>query len=385
MTMAAIPLKDSFTSTGAKFFFHQEAMRKLRDGRGMPITTHVMLTDKCNHSCAFCSVLTRAGDSLLMRDVDKYLDTLVGLGLKSVILSGGGNPILYLDRETKQGFDDAARRIADKGLELGLITNGAAMKEYSGGRRSWRTVAPETLDLFSWVRISMSGLDHAEDEVYVPDVDPQKTTLGFSYVYHDIYDAPDEPNHGKVSTRADFMNFQDAEDTRRLEPIIYGRDRLPRLTEQIAEYVARYRPRYVRLLPNCLEPTLIPQRCAELQKMADEIDPQVVFVQNKPPRAPHACFLGYVHPVLNSDGFVYPCDSVVLNEDAVHKFANPWRVCHMSEIAGLYERPVQSLLDPQKLCPGCVFSKSNDLLELVRDGTIDTIAPEVEPIHANFI
>jgi len=380
-----VPLNTNFTSTGAKFFYHEEAMRKLANGQGQPIVSHVMLTDVCQHTCAFCSVLTREGNSLALADVEAYLDILCKRGLKAVILSGGGNPILYRDKATKRTFDDTVAMIAGKGLEIGLITNGMPMKEYPGGLTSWRNVAPETLDKFKWIRISMSGLDHTENEVFVPDIDPSKTTLGFSYVYHDIYDCPTEPNHGKVSTPEDLLRFTEHNGhfARRL-PTRPGRERLKTLTEQIGGYVDSYHPKYVRLLPNCLEPSLIPERCAELQDVANQIDPQIVFVQNKTPRAPHACFLGYVHPVLNSDGFVYPCDSVVLNEDANHKFANPWRVCHWSEVDSLYEKPVQSLLDPQKLCPGCVFSGSNDLLERVVNGE-PYPGPTEGLQHPNFV
>lgn len=382
VTDKPVALNSNFTSTGAKFFFHEEAMRKLANRQGQPIVSHVMLTDICNHTCAFCSVLTRDGHSLSLKDVDSYLEILQKRGLLAVILSGGGNPILFVDKETKRGFNAAATLIHERGLELGLITNGMPLKDYPDGRRSWKTVAPDTLSMFKWIRISMSGLDHAEDEVFVPDIDPARTTLGFSYIYHDRYDCPSEKNHGKVSTAIDFARYAKPGDA---TCPIYGRDRLPRLTEQIAGYVQKHHPRYVRLLPNCLEPSRIPERCAELQEVANQIDPQIVFVQNKPPRAPGACYLFYVHPVLNSDGYVYPCDSVVLNEAAGHKFSNPWRVCHWSEVDRIYDEPVRSVVDPQKLCPGCVFSGSNDILASVVDGTADITPPAIEPIHSSFV
>lgn len=372
-------LVNEFTSTGAKLFHHQEAMRMLKDGKGKPIVSHIMPTDICQHTCAFCSVATREGNVLSIFEIDAYLKQLVPLGLKAVIISGGGNPILYKCPETKSNFNDLILLIKNYGLEIGLITNGMKMKDY-GGRKSWLTVKPETLDLLTWIRISMSGLDHAEREVFVPDVDPSLTTLGFSYVYHDIYQEPSDPNHGKVSTRADLINpLIDG-----LERVQYGHDRLPWLKEKIAGYVEKHKPVYVRLLPNCLEPERIEGRCEELQRVANEINPQVVFVQHKPPQAPNKCFLGYVHPVLNSDGWVYPCDSCVLNAKADHKFANPWRVCHGSEVAKLYEAPLRSLVNPKELCPGCVFTKTNLLLEQVSNG-MDTPAPSITPVHPNFV
>lgn len=396
-------MKDTFTSTGAKFFAHQQAMQDLRDGKGRPIVTHIMLTDVCNHSCAFCSVQARAGDSLPFDDVVAYLDILQPRGLKAVILSGGGNPILY--KNGGKDFNDVVEHIHARDLELGLITNGMPLCDYevvydpkwprgeighaSSGkrirevsiRRSWKTVRPETLDKCTWIRVSLAGLDHKEREAYIPDIGPN-TTLGFSYVGHDIYNEPLDPHHGKVSRQKDLLSEPRAPDWT-------FEERIGELTQQIASYAKQHNPAYVRLLPNCLEVDLIARRCDQMQEMAIRInaiaDREVAFVQYKPPAAPKACYLGYVHPVLNCDGYVYPCDSCVLNEDAEHTFAKPWRVCHWSEIGRIYDEPVRSLIkDPAAMCPGCVFHEANAILGRVVGG-METITPLSDPIHINFV
>lgn len=397
-----LPLNDTFTSTGHKFFAHQEAMTKLRNGQGQPIVSHVMLTDVCNHTCAFCSVQARAGDSLPFDDVLTYLDILKKYGLKAVILSGGGNPILYRCKKTGNNFNDMVDAIHERKLEIGLITNGMPLREfklpnnsnvsswpsdpdYSTVRKVWKVVHPETLDKLTWIRISMAGLDHIEREVYVPDIDPNKTTLGFSYVAHDIYVEPADPHHGKVSRPLDLLSG----DKNRIADNPFEL-RMKELLEQFICYVRKYKPRYLRILPNCLEPSLIEYRCQLLEVMVKRINEmagyEIAFIQQKPPKAPHACYLGYIHPVLNCDGYVYPCDSCVLNEAAGHQFANPWRVCHWSEIANLYEKPVHSLIaDPARTCPGCVFTASNKILEEVVDGSANLTPPEIMPEHVNFV
>ena len=386
-----IPLNDTFTSTGHKFFAHQEVMAKLRNGQGQPVVTHVMLTDVCNHSCAFCSVQARAGDSLPFDDVMAYLDILQRYGLKAVILSGGGNPILYRCKATGSNFNDVVAAVHARGLEIGLITNGMPLRKYGSTwshdrsmytmRESWATVLPETLDRLTWVRISMAGLDHEERCVHVPDIDTRLTTLGFSYVAHDLYVEPADRHHGKVSTRPDLLSGN-----KDRAPDWPFEARMEELTEQIRFYVETYRPKYVRLLPNCLEPAMIAGRCEQLQAMANRIDPSVVFVQHKPPAAPKACYLGYVHPVLNCDGWVYPCDSCVLNEAAGHSFANPWRICRWQDVASVYDAPVRSLIaDPARTCPGCVFTRSNEILGGVVDGTADLTPPGEQPDHVNFV
>lgn len=395
-------LKDAYTSTGAKLFFHQEAMANLRNGKGQCVTTHVMATDRCAHRCAFCSVQSRAGDAMPLADIEAYLDILLRFSLKSCILSGGGNPILYKCPQTGKNFNDLVDAIHGRGLEIGLITDGMPMVQHpterentiSGSwmltRRSWKTVLPQTLDKLTWIRISMAGLDHAENEVYVPDVDRSKTTLGLSYVGHDIFYDEAEPHHGKVSTPADLITL----DPSKRKPAWMFKDRIPVLTEQIRHYVETYKPSYVRMTPNCLEPAQIPERCELLQGMADAIDPNVLFVQFKPPQAPKHCYLGYPHPVLNCDGYVYPCDAVVLSVAEVgyrtghpeHRFDSPWRMCHWKDIASIYEQPVRSLIaDPGEICRGCVFWKTNAILEGVVDGTADITPPSETPTHANFV
>ena len=348
-------------------------MAKLKNGKGQPIVTHIMSTDICNFKCAFCSVQHRAGDSLHMKDIMFYVEQLLPIGLKAVILSGGGNPILYKDG--KDDFNTLVDYLYDVGLEIGLITNGMPMVE-ARGRKTWKTVYPETLDKLKWVRISLSGWDHKQDSIDTPDLNPELTTLGGSYVLHDTYEEPADKKHGRVSTPEDVITPDGG--------VVYGMDRLPRLKEQMKDWADQYHPRYVRLLPNCLEPSLIPARAEALQKLANELDPSVFFVQVKPPRQPHRCLKGYPHPVLNCDGWVYPCDSVVLNKTAGHQFGSAWRMCRMEDIGKFYAEPIKPNV-PNDICPGCVFSDQVDLISDIADGLVDTTPHGPQPEHINFV
>lgn len=299
------------------------------------------------------------------------------LGLKAVIISGGGNPILYRNGGTD--FNALIDYAHGLGLEIGLITNGMPLKDYDG-RKSWKTVKPETLDKLTWLRISLSGWDHPQDECETPDIDPSKTALGGSYVFHDIYEVPDEPRHGAVSTEDDLINLS-------MTPLTVrkGMDRLPRLKEQMKEWAETYHPRYVRLLPNCLEPKLIEERSRVLQEVANELDPSVFFVQTKPPRQPHACYKGYPHPVANCDGWVYPCDSVVLQRTANHRFGSAWRMCRMEDIGKFYASKVKPNV-PNTICPECVFSDQVDLIASIVEGQARLQIPTgTPPEHLNFV
>ena len=397
--MSAIPLKESFTSTGQKLFHHQEAMQALRDGSGKPIHAWLAAHDLCNHKCTFCSVGERAGDVLSFNVIRPYFETLSGLGLKAVTLSGGGNSILYKCRETGADFNDLVDFLYGLGLQIGVITNGMPMKEYETTiseidasligikpqtretmvRMSWKSVRPETLDKMTWCRISMSGIDHnhREQEVFVPDFDPTKTTLGFSWIMSDSYEEPSH-KHGWVSTPEDIKTAMDN------RKVVMAEERLPFIENKIRGYVEQHNPSYVRLLCNCLEPQKIPERHRILSEMAARINPGVCFSQNKPPRQPNKCWKVLPHPCLNADGWVYPCDSVVLNKTANHQFGSAWRICRADQIGELYADPSKFNM-PDGICPGCVFADQVDLIHAVVNGMDTPIPSGPQPQHVNFV
>lgn len=372
-------LDTSFTSTGMKLFYHQEALAALQSGGGKPISCWVAPTDVCNAKCSFCSVGERVGDVLAFHKIETFLRTLADLGLKSVTFSGGGNPLIYKCKESGKGISDLILLAHEElGLDCAMITNGMPLIDYNG-RNSWKSVSPEVLDMLTWCRISMAGLDHnhREQRVYVPDFDQSKTSLGFSWIFSDSYEEPSH-KHGWVSTVDDIKT--DVSDRK----VVLGVDRLPWIEEQISKYVEEYTPRYVRLLCNCLEPDRIPERHALLQGVADRINPRIVFSQNKPPRQPSKCFKVLTRPCLNADGWVYPCDSVVLNETADHQFGSAWRICRGEDIGNLYANP-SSYSMPDNICPGCVFADQVDVINSIVNGSAIPEAPVDVVEHVNFV
>jgi MoaA/NifB/PqqE/SkfB family radical SAM enzyme len=394
-------LDTSFTSTGEKMFHHQEMLEKLRNGSGMPVSAWIAPTDVCNAKCSFCSVGEREGDVLPFGIIKGFVDQLHALGLKSVTLSGGGNPLLYRCKLTGKTIKDVIDYIYGLGIQVAMITNGmplALFRDDTGQdlsgltavgqflmnatgacRRSWKNLPPETLDKLTWCRISMAGLDanHKEQEVYVPDFDPTKTALGFSWIMSDSYEEPSH-KHGWVSTPEDTRTEMEN------RKVVYALDRLPWIEEQVRKYVEAHNPRYVRLLCNCLQPEQIPERHKILQGMAERINPKIVFSQNKPPRQPKKCFKVLTRPCLNADSFVYPCDSTVLNRTAGHKFGSVWRICRWDQVGELYADPSKFEM-PDGICPGCVFADQVDIINDVVSGVEFPIPQGNPPEHVNYI
>ncbi len=77
------------------------------------------ITDACNLRCIHCEADagTRADDELSTDEALALADDLVGIGCKSVNLTGG-EPFLRKD------WPDIARRLADQGVNVTMITNG---------------------------------------------------------------------------------------------------------------------------------------------------------------------------------------------------------------------------------------------------------------------
>lgn len=99
-----------------------EAVRSGSATRG-PVHVELDLTDRCNVACYFCNQMdVRTKESLPLDQVDAMLDELADGGLKSVRLSGGGDPLMY------KHFGAVQDTLANRGVVIdNLTTNGALL------------------------------------------------------------------------------------------------------------------------------------------------------------------------------------------------------------------------------------------------------------------
>lgn len=328
-----------FTSTGDKILAHREAVQSLRHRQlSYPLVLHVMPTERCNLKCIFCSVAHRdEKNELPFSLIVRVIKGMKSRGLKAVILSGGGDPTLYPSINELLGF------AYDLGLEVGMITNGISLDE---------KIESDLILKLTWLRISLNTLDYIED-LEMPDLSKGKVTLGFSYIWNEKSNSCWNRVRKKV------------EELQRTIPVAY-----------------------VRLLPDCnLRGKDLEKDHLFLRKMAKELG-SPFFHQYKIHKTPEECHLGRIHPVLYVDRMIYPCDSLVLNSPlANRKFHHEYAMCHADDIEEFFDRPINgSLVDTQKLCPGCVFYRQNKLLADILYGD----AP-LEPLdsrqfqHVNFV
>lgn len=329
----------NYTSTGAKFWRHQQALYNYRAGDPATIiATHVSPTSACNLNCPFCSVSKRHhGNSTPLSTIKLYIRTLKRYGLKAVILTGGGEPLLY------EHINELVGWLAyEEHLEVALITNGTACD----------SLRPDRWGLLQWVRVSLNAESIDRVNLATEYINPDAVT-GCSLVY--------------VGRQGNRKFLQDC--------------------KVVATALAA---RYVRVLPDCmLQGDDLARAHAEIADALAELDDQRFFHQHKTHGTVKAaaCHQSRFRPYLSEEGggTVFPCDSLVLNNQAA-RFAERFKLCSALEVEAWLRREIVPGFDPRTDCTGCVFADTVNMLDDWQRGTVDRFDDYREPMqHENFV
>jgi hypothetical protein len=341
-----------YTSTGIKFWRHQTQMLNYKSGNpNTVISTHISPEGSCNLKCPYCSVTYRNNKNRISLDVIyDYVTKLKSRGLKSVILTGGGEPTVY-----KQ-FNELVRWIKDQNLSVALISNGTNADR----------VDDDVWKLFSWIRISVNLFNGWEDKITIPiELLDDKCVVGLSHVFtvehEQVIGGPVVDHFNKISSLAD-----------------------------------RLRAQYIRILPNCLlEQDVLINVHRGLDKLFLELKDCRFFHQYKfhSPPTSRICHQSYFRPYLSEEiyeptgepGTVYPCDSVVLNRSATH-FDSKYQLCSAENILDYIDRKINHKFTPCNDCSGCVFTDNVDMISEFVDGKLDRFDQYSKPmIHEEFV
>lgn len=341
-------MEHRFTSTGIKFWKHQESMESYRAGTGRTvISTHIAPEGRCNLTCSYCSVSERTFHSTIeLPRIQEYVRKLASRGLRAVILTGGGEPTLY------KPFNELGEWILDQGLELSLITNGT----------QFRRVSDRILANLTWVRVSMNNFKDWERKITVPrDRIGPNTTVGMSVCYSSENKDPDFLRH-------------------------------------VAAKAAEHDVAYVRVLPDCMLPQaeLIREHQRLNELFASVPGGERFFHQFKIHGAPcqSRCHQSFFRPYLSEAidpetgkaGLVFPCDSVVLNDQA-QAFRPKYALCAPEDILDYLDGKLLQPFDATRDCTGCVFTRNIDMLDrFVRgeENRFDEFRHQ-EVNHVNFV
>lgn len=324
-----------YTSTGIKFWRHRESLTSYKEGgANTVISTHISPEGSCNLSCPYCSVSKRLRNSRIeLSVIQDYVIKLKKHGLRAVILTGGGEPTLYPQ------FNELVRWLKEKqNLSVALITNGTKTD----------LVDNSVWDMFSWVRISLNFFEHYQEKIKFPKL--QNGVLGASMVYTE-------------QTLAEIKS----------------------LSKFVPQHVT-----YVRVLPNCLlSQELLLKQHEKLELLLHELNDSRFFHQFKIHSAPcsEICHQSYFRPYLSEvdGGTVFPCDSLVLNDEQKH-FGSSYAICKAEDIEKFLNREIQLKFDARKVCTGCVFTDNIYLLDQwVKYGKNEFDSYMEEMTHEEFV
>jgi hypothetical protein len=287
-------LTQLYSTWGDKLLQHTDVLHSIQhEQKFKPVTIQLSPTEVCNSDCPFCSVAGRPIKSCLpFAKIKKLLYEFKLLGAKSVEITGGGNPLLYRDKEAKKNINDVIRLASDMGYDIGIITNHFDLK----------LIDPEVHDLISWIRVSLIMLDEGkEPEDYNFRGFPY-SKLGFSYIiYESTGGVPDELSRTKKPYKGT--------DKTTIEKIV----RLVELHPDI---------KFVRIAGNCLikgNNASVRETYASIFK---EVDKQgKIFIKDigeDDGPFDDGCYVGLIRPYIaphpdGGDYQVYTCTSHVLN------------------------------------------------------------------------
>lgn len=130
-----------------KLIYHPDTVARWLKGENIyPIEIEISSSGACNHRCIFCAV-DYVGYQTRFLDKDILLRNIVTMstkGLKSVICSGEGEPLLNKD------MPEIANKIKACGVDVAMSTNGVLFT---------KDKLQECLGAFTWVRYSVASLE----------------------------------------------------------------------------------------------------------------------------------------------------------------------------------------------------------------------------------
>lgn len=133
-----------------------------------PVSIEIHLTEYCNANCPFCfygSGSVKEKIRLSDHVLETLVDEIIELKVNSVVLSGGGEPTIH------PYFPKVVKKLAENGVEVGLITNGLYHSPF----------IVEAINLCTWVKYSIHS--HVP-EIYSKMMGKKKSE--FEKVVHNI-------------------------------------------------------------------------------------------------------------------------------------------------------------------------------------------------------
>jgi hypothetical protein len=346
-----------YTSFGGnKLLQHADVLADIQNKKEFrPVMIELCPTEVCNSDCPFCSVAGRPIKSYMpFETIKQVLTDFKTLGAKSLEITGGGNPMLYQDRETKQNINDIILFAHKLGYDIGLITNSHTLDRLD----------PIIYPFINWLRVSLIQLDEGREPEDYDFCGFPYEKLGFSYIVYDTGGEMDPLSRTKkVYQGSGVENIQ----------------RIARLVELHPKI------KFVRMYGNCLIKGGHPYFKSKFESAIKEVDKHgkmfIKDVGTDDGAFDDSCFIGMLRPYIaanpeGGDYRVYICNSHVLN---TRTYDLDYSLCSVKDIIPTWARLNRNYQDygyPYSVrnnkgkdwndtCKYCYYNRSNELLETI--------------------
>jgi len=357
-----------YSTWGDKLLQHIDVLYKLQSNKILqPITIQLAPCEICDSDCPFCSVAARPLKSKIPFDkLVKLLDDFKILGAKSLEITGGGNPLLYRDKEKNKDINDVIIHASKLGYDIGIITNSHNIDRF---------IDEGVYNKINWIRISLIQLDEGvEPEKYNFGKFPLEK-IGFSYI---IYDGtgvnPDELSRTKK---------------------LYTGTTIDTIKEIVKLVDLHPEIKFVRIAGNCLEKGNNHRTREKWKDVIKELDYHKKFfikdigLDDSPYDS--GCYVGAIRPYIapnphGGDYQVYICTSHVLNTrtydldyslGSIDDILKIWK--SMSESNKMYNFPYEVKCNSgekwNETCKFCYYKFNNKILHTVNNEMPDKNFP----------
>lgn len=283
-----------YSTWGDKLLQHTDVLFKIQLLKTFsPITIQLAPCEMCDSDCPFCSVAGRPLKSFMpFPEIEKMLKDFKYLGAKSLEITGGGNPLLYRDKENGKDINDIIRVAGAMGYNIGIITNTEKLE---------RHLDPSVYDVINWIRISLIKLDEGKNPEDYDFGSFPVDKMGLSYIIYDGSDMPDE-----LSRTGRVYGGTTAETIERITEVVELNPEL----------------KFVRIAGNCLikgKNAEVRDKYKDVIKALDTHDKFFIKdIGNDDGPFDDGCYVGAIRPYIapspdGGDYQVYTCTSYVLN------------------------------------------------------------------------
>lgn len=138
-------MRDEFRIEGHKLLYHPREVSRWQAGEDVyPIYMEISPSGGCNHRCSFCAFDYRGYRPRFLpaKILKERISELAGLGVKSIMYAGEGEPLLHQD------IADIAAATREAGIDVAVTTNGVFLSP---------PLAEKLLPVTTWIRVSVNA------------------------------------------------------------------------------------------------------------------------------------------------------------------------------------------------------------------------------------